>query len=78
MCQATVYLDDKEIMKDVTLVEPIPEGIRLVALFEPVQVIPATIRQIDLLKHRVFLMSLKGDEIHARISKTEGADSALG
>jgi predicted RNA-binding protein len=78
MCQATVYLDDKEIMKDVMLVEPSPEGIRLVALFEPVQVIPATIRQIDLLKHQVFLVSLKGDEIHARISETEGADSTLG
>jgi predicted RNA-binding protein len=36
MCQATVYLDEKEIMQDVMLVEPLPEGIRLIALFEPV------------------------------------------
>lgn len=63
MCQATVYLDDKEIMKDVMYVEPLPEGIRLVALFEPVQIIPASIQQIDLLKHKIFLVSLKG-EIH--------------
>jgi predicted RNA-binding protein len=78
MCQATVYLDDKEIMKDVLLVEPLPEGIRLVALFEPVQVIPAAIRQIDLIKHRIFLVSQKGIEIHERTPETEGADSALG
>jgi predicted RNA-binding protein len=78
MCQSSVYLDEKEIMKDVMLVEPTPEGIRLVALFEPVQVIPATIRQIDLMKHRIFLDSLKGGEIHASNPKTEGADSALG
>jgi predicted RNA-binding protein len=78
MCQATVYLDDKEVMKDVMLVEPLPEGIRLVALFEPVQVIPATIRQIDLIKHRIFLISQKGVEIHERRPKAEGTDSALG
>lgn len=78
MCQASVYLDKKEIMRDVMLVEPLTEGIRLVALFEPVQVIQARIRQIDLMKHQIFLESLEGDEIHERISKTEGADSALG
>ena len=58
MCQATVYLDDKVIMQDVMLVEPVPEGIRLIALFEPVQVVRAAIRQIDLIKHKVILESL--------------------
>jgi predicted RNA-binding protein len=62
MCQATVYLDGKEIMHDVMLVEPIPEGVRLVALFEPVQVVPAIIRQIDLLKHKVVLESFQESE----------------
>ena len=62
MCQATVYLDEKEIMKDVMYVEPLPEGIRLVALFEPVQIIPASIQQIDLLKHKIFLVSQKGEK----------------
>lgn len=57
MCQATVYLDGEAIMKDVMLVEPVPEGIRLVALFEPVQVVPAILRQIDLMKHKVILES---------------------
>jgi predicted RNA-binding protein len=78
MCQATVYLDETEIMQDVMLVEPLPEGIRLIALFEPVQVIPAAIRQIDLLKHKIYLVSLKGEEIHERRPEAEGADSTLG
>jgi predicted RNA-binding protein len=78
MCQATVYLDEKEIMRDVMFVEPLPEGIRLIALFEPVQIIPAAIRQIDLIKHKIFLVSLKGEENHGRTSKAEGADSTLG
>jgi len=55
MCQATVYLNDKVIMQDVLMVEPVPEGVRLTALFEPVQVVPAKIRLIDLNKHRVIL-----------------------
>jgi predicted RNA-binding protein len=59
MCQATVYLNDEVIMRDVLIVEPIPEGIRLIALFEPVQVVPAAIRQIDLIKHRVILEPLQ-------------------
>lgn len=63
MCQATVYLNGEVIMRDVLMVEPLPEGVRLIALFEPVQVIPAAIRQIDLIKHRVILESLQGSEI---------------
>ena len=59
MCQAVVYLDGNEIMRDVLMVEPLPEGIRLSALFEPPRVIPATIRQIDLMKHRIILESLR-------------------
>ena len=62
MCQATVFLDGKEIMKDVLLVEPLPEGIKLVTFFEPVQVVPAVIRKIDLMKHLVILESLKEED----------------
>jgi predicted RNA-binding protein len=58
MCQATVYLDDKVIMQDVMMVEPVPQGVRLTALFEPEQVVPAAIRRIDLMKHRIILESL--------------------
>jgi predicted RNA-binding protein len=76
MCQATVYLDGKEIMRDVMLVEPVPEGIRLVALFEPVQVIPAAIRQIDLMKHQVILESLQENEKkRERSGEIEGAEA---
>lgn len=57
MCQATVYLNGEVIMEDVWMVEPVPEGVRLIALFEPVQVVPAAIRQIDLIKHKVILES---------------------
>jgi predicted RNA-binding protein len=63
MCQATVYLDDIVVMQDVMIVEPVPEGVRLIALFEPVKVLPAAIRQIDLIKHRVILESLPGKEV---------------
>jgi predicted RNA-binding protein len=62
MCQATVYLDDVVVMQDVMIVEPVPEGVRLIALFEPIKVVPAVIRQIDLIKHRVILESLPGKE----------------
>lgn len=62
MCQATVYLNGEVIMRDVWMVEPLPEGVRLIALFEPVQVVPAAIRQIDLIKHRVILESLQESE----------------
>lgn len=77
MCQATVYLDEKEVMKDVMYVELVPEGVRLITLFEPVQIIPATIRQIDLIKHRIFLVSLERAENHERSRETKSAHSSL-
>lgn len=58
MCQAVVILNDQEILHDVVRVEPVPEGVRLSVLFEPPQVVPATIREVDLLKHRVILAPL--------------------
>ena len=78
MCQATVYLDDVVVMQDVMIVEPVPEGVRLIALFEPIKVLPAVIRQIDLIKHRVILESLPGKEASdERNGETAGADPAL-
>ena len=58
MCQATVYLDGEELMKDVTNIQPTPEGLRLATFFEAPQVVRAKIREIDLLKHRVWLDSI--------------------
>lgn len=63
MCQAVVYLNEKEIMRDVLRVESLPEGIRLTTYFEPPRVVSATIREIDLLKHRVLLEPLP-EKIH--------------
>jgi predicted RNA-binding protein len=59
MCQATVILDGKEYMQDVLRVEPLPDGVRLTAFFELPRVVPAVIREIDLIKHRVVLESLE-------------------
>jgi predicted RNA-binding protein len=52
-------LNGEEIMRDVLLVENVSEGVRLSALFEPPRVVPATLRRIDLIKHRVLLESLE-------------------
>ena len=59
MCQATIYLDGEKIMEDVTLVEILPEGVRLTVFFEPPRIVPAVVRQIDLLKHRVILETIQ-------------------
>jgi predicted RNA-binding protein len=64
MCQAVVYLDEKEIMRDVLRVELLPEGVRLTTFFEPPRLVRATIREIDLLKHRVLLEPLAEKEQH--------------
>jgi predicted RNA-binding protein len=78
MCQVAVYLDDEKIMDDVLLVEPVPEGIRLVKLFEPPRVIPAVIRQVDLMKNKVFLDTVEqGAFKDERNRQTESADPAL-
>ena len=63
MCQATVYLDGEEIMKDVMFVESVREGLRLVALFEHPKVVLARIVKIDLMKHKVILETVdQGEE----------------
>ena len=62
MCQAIVHPNAEEIMRDVVRVEPLPEGVRLTAFFEPTRIVPAVIREIDLLKRRVVLEPLAGRE----------------
>ena len=49
-------------MRDVVRVEPLLEGVRLTNFFEPPRIVPAVIREIDLLKHRVMLEPLTGEE----------------
>ena len=62
MCQVAVYLDDEKIMDNVMLVESLPEGIRLVKMFEPPRVVRAVIRQIDLMKNKLILETIEQDE----------------
>jgi predicted RNA-binding protein len=63
MCQATVYLDGEKIMEDVMVVEPVAGGVRLVKLFEPVHLVEAAIRRIDLMKHKIILETSPESEI---------------
>ena len=62
MCQATVFLDGEEIMRDVIYIEPLPEGVRLATFFEDPILVSASIQQIDLMKNRVILKSLVEQE----------------
>jgi predicted RNA-binding protein len=78
MCQATIYLDGKEIMQDVTLVEILPDGVRLKAFFDTPVVLPAAIRQIDLLKHRIMMETIqKGEDDHERNGEIANIDPSL-
>jgi predicted RNA-binding protein len=64
MCQAVVFLaqndQEKEIMRDVVLLEPVKEGVRLQAFFEEPVVLQARIGRIDFLKHTVTLVPTEG------------------
>jgi predicted RNA-binding protein len=63
MCQATVYLvqdgQEEEILRDLVLLEPVQEGLRLQAFFEEPVVVRAQVRRIDFLKHSVTLVPLE-------------------
>jgi predicted RNA-binding protein len=60
MCQAIVYLasdgQEEEIMRDVILLEPVANGVRLTTFFEKPQTVRAHIGRIDFLKHTVTLV----------------------
>lgn len=62
MCQATVYLvqdgQEEELRRDVVLLEPVEEGLRLQALFEEPVTVQARVERIDFLKHTVTLVPL--------------------
>ena len=63
MCQATVYLvqdgQEREIMRDVVLLEPAEDGLRLQAFFEEPVTIQARVERIDFLKHTVTLVPVQ-------------------
>ena len=64
MCQATVYLaqdgQEEEIMRDVILLEPVEDGLRLQAFFEQSVIVKARVSRIDFLKHSVTLVPTEG------------------
>jgi predicted RNA-binding protein len=66
MCQAVVTLvedgQEREIMRDVILLEPVEGGLRLQAFFEEPVVLKATVRRIDFLKHTVTLVPVEGGQ----------------
>jgi predicted RNA-binding protein len=65
MCQATVYLkqndQEKEIMRDVILLEPAEGGLRLQTFFEEPVMVQARVERIDFLKHTVTLVPTEGE-----------------
>ena len=60
MCQATVILaqdgTEVELMRDVVLLEPVADGLRLQAFFEEPVTVQARVERIDFLKHTVTLV----------------------
>ena len=62
MCQATVYLGEKEVAREVTGLTPVEEGVRLTSFFEEPQIVPGRVLHIDFLKHRVQLEPLETEE----------------
>jgi len=61
MCQATVYLGDREVARDVIWLEPTAEGVSFATFFEGPQVVHGRIQRLDFLKHRVLLEPLEED-----------------
>lgn len=63
MCQATVYLaqdgQEEELMRDVILLEPVEDGLRLQAFFEEPVTVQARVERIDFLKHTVTLVPMQ-------------------
>jgi predicted RNA-binding protein len=59
MCQATVYLGDQEIAREVISLEPTAEGVSFTTFFEGPKVVNGRIQFIDFLKHRVLLKPLE-------------------
>jgi predicted RNA-binding protein len=66
MCQAVVTLvqdgQEREIMRDVILLEPVEGGLQLQAFFEEPVVLQAKISRIDFLKHTVTLVPAEGGQ----------------
>jgi predicted RNA-binding protein len=66
MCQATVYLIQdgakREIMREVTHLVHLKDGVQIAAFFEPPRTVPARVTEIDFLKHTVTLVSIEEEK----------------
>jgi predicted RNA-binding protein len=62
MCQATVYLAEEEIAREVTGLQLTEEGVRLTSFFEEPKEVPGRVVYVDFLKHRVQLEPLEEEE----------------
>ena len=51
--------EEREIKRDVILVEPVEGGVKIQGFFESPTMVPGRIARIDLLKHRIILEPLK-------------------
>ena len=64
MCQATVYLlrdgQREEIMREVTRLSPIGEGVQLQTFFDEPRIVRGRVTEIDFLKHTVTLVPVEG------------------
>lgn len=58
MCQAKAYLDEQQIMEEIVWLEPTQEGFRLYTLFGETREVKARLQSVDLLKHRIMLVSV--------------------
>jgi len=62
MCQTTVYLleggQEKPLFQDVVSVVPEGENVKIVNLFGEEKVVPGRIKRVDLLTHRILILSV--------------------
>ncbi len=62
MCQATVYLGEEEVAREVTGMTLEEEGVRLTSFFQEPKIVPGRVLHVDFLKHRVQLEPLEDEE----------------
>lgn len=75
MCQAKVYLGDREIARDVIWLEPVAEGVRFATFFGGLQLAHGRIQRIDFLTHRVSLEPMEQE--HERGRETSHTAASL-
>ena len=66
MCQAIVYIvqdgEKREIMREVTSLVPVRDGVQLATFFEEPRVVPGRVGEIDFLRHTVTLIPLESEK----------------